>query len=109
LAYQPAAAYELLFSAALFGLLFWLRFRLSPPGTLFVTWLVLYSIGQFVLFFGRANVIVLFGLKQAQITSIVVVAVAVPLWLWYRRRYPVAAGESGGESGALPLDAPSAP
>jgi phosphatidylglycerol---prolipoprotein diacylglyceryl transferase len=108
LAYQPAAAYELVFSAALFYLLYRLRFRLSPPGTLFALWLVLYSIGQFLLFFGRANIVVLFGLKQAQLTSIAVVAVAVPVWLWYRRR-GTSETESGDVSGGShPIDAPSA-
>lgn len=85
LAYQPAAAYELLFSLALFAVIWFLRFRLRPPGTLFVLWLVVYSVGQFVLFFGRANIVVLFGLKQAQITALVVIAVTIPLWWLYRR------------------------
>jgi phosphatidylglycerol:prolipoprotein diacylglycerol transferase len=86
LAYQPAAAYELIFSLALFALVWTLRFRFRTPGTLFLIWLVLYSVGQFVLFFARANVVVMFGLKQAQITAIIVTAVAVPLWLWWRSR-----------------------
>lgn len=86
-AYQPAAAYELLFSVALFAVIWTLRFRYRVPGTLFVLWLVAYSVGQFVLFFGRANTVVLLGLKQAQITSIVVIAVIIPLYLLWRRHY----------------------
>src|SRR4051794_14486761 len=73
-AYQPAAAYELLFSLALFVVIWWLRFRFDVPGTLFTLWLVLYSMGQFLLFFGRANDVVFLGLKQAQLTALVVVA-----------------------------------
>lgn len=85
LAYQPAAAYELLFSLALFGLIWSLRDRFRVPGTLFELWLVLYSIGQFLLFFGRRNIIVLFDLKQAQLTAIAVIVLSVPLWyVWYR-------------------------
>lgn len=85
LAYQPAAAYELLFSLALFGLIWSLRDRFRVPGTLFELWLVLYSVGQFVLFFGRRNIIVLLGLKQAQLTAIAVIVLSIPLWyLWYR-------------------------
>jgi phosphatidylglycerol:prolipoprotein diacylglycerol transferase len=83
-AYAPAAAYELLFSLALFAALYALRFRFRVPGTLFVAWLVTYSVGQFLLFFGRANIVVLFGLKQAQLTAIVVVAIALPAWWWWR-------------------------
>lgn len=85
--YQPAAAYELLFSLALFAVLWKLRDRFQVPGTLFAVWLVVYSIGQFVLFFWRANVVVMLGLKQAQLTSIVIVAVAVPAYLAWRRYY----------------------
>jgi prolipoprotein diacylglyceryltransferase len=107
IAYEPAAAYELLFSLALFAVIWLLRFRFRVPGTLFAVWLILYSVGQFFLFFSRANSVVLFGLKQAQITSIVVIALTIPLWLaWrsiYTRREPhgerlpePAASEAGG-------------
>jgi phosphatidylglycerol:prolipoprotein diacylglycerol transferase len=86
-AYQPAAAYELLFGLMLFLVIWHLRYRFRVPGTLFALWLVLYSIGQFVLFFERANIVVLLGLKQAQLTAIVVVAVTVPAYLTWRRYY----------------------
>ncbi|HEX6509138.1 MAG TPA: prolipoprotein diacylglyceryl transferase [Chloroflexota bacterium] len=86
-AYDPAAAYELLFSLALFALLWSLRYRLRVPGTLFAAWLAAYSIGQFFLFFARANVIVALGLKQAQWTALVVVAVTVPAWIVWRQHY----------------------
>jgi phosphatidylglycerol---prolipoprotein diacylglyceryl transferase len=86
-AYAPAAAYELLFSVLLFGVLWSLRDRFTVPGTLFALWLVGYSIGQFVLFFARSNVVVALGLKQAQWTALVVVAVTIPAWLLWRRYY----------------------
>lgn len=86
-AYQPAAAYELLFSLALFAVIWALRFRFRVPGTLFAVWLVGYSAGQFALFFWRANVVVLWGLKQAQLTSIAIVVVAIPLWFLWRHIY----------------------
>jgi phosphatidylglycerol:prolipoprotein diacylglycerol transferase len=86
-AYQPAAAYELLFSLLLFLLIWKLRYRFRVPGTLFAVWLVTYSFGQFFLFFGRANVVVLLGLKQAQLTAIVVTLIAIPSYLAWRRWY----------------------
>lgn len=86
-AYQPAAAYELVFSLALFAVLWALRFRASRTGDLFALWLGAYAVGQFILFFGRANIIVAFGLKQAQLTSIVVLVAGIPLWLLWRRRF----------------------
>ncbi|GAC1443050.1 MAG: prolipoprotein diacylglyceryl transferase [Chloroflexota bacterium] len=85
--YDPAAAYELLFSLVLFVVIWNLRFRLRVPGSLFVTWLLLYSVGQFFLFFARDNVVVLLGLKQAQVTSIAVVVISIPVWLAWRRLY----------------------
>lgn len=81
-AVQPAAAYELLFGVALFAVLWPLRFRLQPAGMLFVLYLSLYSVGQFFLFILRDNEIVLFHLKQAQVTSIFVqVGVVILAWL----------------------------
>ena len=85
LAYAPAALYELLFTVALFVVLWTLRDRLPIPGSLFALWLGVYSAGQFVLFFARANPVVALGLKQAQWTALAVLAVTVPAWLvWYR-------------------------
>ncbi len=96
IAYQPAAAYELLFSLALFGLIWRLRNQFRAPGTLFELWLVIYSIGQFFLFFARQNIIVMFGLKQAQLTAIVVIVLSLPLWFLWRQHY---VSQSGNEDG----------
>jgi phosphatidylglycerol:prolipoprotein diacylglycerol transferase len=99
IAYDPAAAYELLFSLALFAAVWVLRFRLRVPGELFVLWLVVYSAGQFFLFFARANLVVLWDLKQAQLTAIVAIAAIIPVWLWWRRAYTVRqAREADAES-----------
>lgn len=89
-AYEPAAVYELFFSAALLFLLWRIRGRDLRPGVLFLRWLTVYSVGQFVLFAFRANPIIFLGLKQAQLTSLAVLLLVVPLALWYRRRKPVA-------------------
>ena len=86
-AYQPAAAYELLFSLALFVVVWRLRYRFRVPGGLFALWLALYSGGQFFLFFARQNAVTLLGLKQAQLTALAVIAVVVPAWLIWSRVY----------------------
>ena len=85
-AFQPAAAYEMLFSLALFGVLWSLRARPWPAGLHFVLYLVLYSLGQLVLFIWRDNVLVLGPLKQAQVTALVVLVALVPIALWLRGR-----------------------
>jgi phosphatidylglycerol:prolipoprotein diacylglycerol transferase len=74
---QPAAAYEFLFCIGLFAVLWPLRYRLKPAGMLFVLYLSLYCVGQFILFIWRDNDIVALGLKQAQITAIVIQALLV--------------------------------
>jgi phosphatidylglycerol:prolipoprotein diacylglycerol transferase len=108
--YQPAAAYELLLGVlillALLGVRRWVR---PPAGALFLLYLLLYAITQFFVFFVRANSITLFGLKQAQLSSIVLVLITAALtaiWLRSRprgsdagaaREEPGGAGEAGGE------------
>jgi len=104
--YDPAAAYELLFSLALFALIWVLRFRFRVPGTLFALWLVLYSVGQFLLFFDRANVVVALGLKQAQLTALVVLAVTIPAWLLWSQAF--ASGTGGKTASNLSPDAEAA-
>lgn len=86
LAYHPAAFYELLFNVFLFASLWLLRFRLRRPGLLFATYVIIYSVGQFVLFFWRDNEMILWGLKNAQLTAVVIMAVMLPLWLWLNSR-----------------------
>ncbi|HEY8286903.1 MAG TPA: prolipoprotein diacylglyceryl transferase [Chloroflexota bacterium] len=96
-AVQPAAAYELLFGLALFAVLWPLRFRVRPAGMLFVLYLSLYNVGQFFLFIVRDNEIVLFHLKQAQVTAIAVQLGLIPVaWLIARRPWwfdPAYAGD----------------
>lgn len=106
--YDPAAGYELFFSLALFIVIWRLRFRFRVPGTLFAIWLVAYSIGQFLLFFDRANIVVALGLKQAQLTALAVVIVTVPVFLWWRRYYcdrPRAESEGHEDESVAPIAA----
>ncbi|MBV8085325.1 MAG: prolipoprotein diacylglyceryl transferase [Chloroflexi bacterium] len=84
--YQPASLYELLFSLALFGFLWWLRKRITVPGMLFALYAFLYSAGQFGIFYLRANPIVALDLRQAQITALVVMLATLPLMAYLLRR-----------------------
>ncbi len=88
LAYEPAAVYELLFNIAFFALLWPLRNRFSRQGMLFVVYLIGYSVGQFLLFFLRTEPLVAFGLKQAQVTALVVLVVALGLGVYLLRKGP---------------------
>lgn len=82
----PAALVEFFASLAIFLALWYLRTRLHIPGMLTTVYLVLYSVSQFVVFFWRANSITLFNLKQAQLTSLAVLIVCVPLAIYLTRR-----------------------
>jgi phosphatidylglycerol---prolipoprotein diacylglyceryl transferase len=76
---QPASLYELLISLTLFIILWNLRTRVHPAGTLAMLYVVLYSVSQFFIFFLRDNIVILGGLKQAQVTSLVVIAITLPV------------------------------
>jgi len=97
-AFQPAAAYELIFSLGLFAVLWGLRDRSLAPGLQFILYLALYSLGQLVLFAWRANVLVWGPFKQAQVTALVVLAVLVPL-AWLLRRWDA---QQGSEPTTMP-------
>src|SRR3982074_323265 len=83
---QPASLYELLISLALFLLLWNLRTRVHPDGMLAMIYIVLYSVSQFFIFFVRDNVVILGGLKQAQVTSLVVIALTLPIIAYLLRQ-----------------------
>jgi len=85
IAYQPAAAYEALINVLLFGLLWWLQNRLKP-GVLFFVYILGYSISQIIVFTWRDNEVVFLGLKQAQLTAIIVIIIAVAIFLALFRR-----------------------
>src|SRR5438874_5763640 len=83
---QPASLYELLISLALFLVLWYLRTRIHPEGMLAMIYLVLYSISQFFFVFVRDNIVILGGLKQAQVTALVVIALKLPVIAYLLRK-----------------------
>ncbi len=81
---HPAQLYFLLWNLIVFAVLWWLRGRLKPAGSLFLVYLNLYSAGDFGLRFLRQGEPFLFGLHQAQVIGLATLAVAMPL-LFVRR------------------------
>lgn len=109
LPYHPAAAYSILANLVLLGVLYavWRRWRLT--GVTFGTYLVGYSVTQFVIFFWRSNPTVAFGLRQAQLTAIVVGLVgAAIIWYRFREREPIVEGGTGEASPAAARAVPRA-
>lgn len=82
---HPYAVYELLFDLALFAVLWRLRRFFKTDGLLFLTYLVVYSAGRFLLTFYRTEKIWFWGLQEAQAIALLAVAAALPLLLWRLR------------------------
>ncbi len=81
--YVPAPVYEIVMNLIIFAVVWRLRDRKLPEGSLFLVYLVLYSAGRFVVTFWSAYQVVAFGLNQAQIISLAMLAVGLP-WLLVR-------------------------
>ena len=82
---HPAVAYELLMDLFIFGILWKLRGRFRPDGSLFLLYLTLYSIGRFFLSFLRLDSATIFmSLNQPQWISLLVAAVAIPILIFQK-------------------------
>ena len=82
IAYQPAAVFEAIIDIVLFTILWFLRNRMRP-GMLFFVYVFGYSFSQLLVFFLRDNEILLLGLKQAQLTAIVVMLITAVILVWF--------------------------
>jgi phosphatidylglycerol:prolipoprotein diacylglycerol transferase len=76
---HPTQIYEIIYNLIVFGILLILRRRLRPDGSLFLIYLALYSVWRLGIDFIREGTPFLFGLHQAQVISIIVLVIAVPL------------------------------
>ncbi len=90
-AYQPANLYEAVGTLIILGVLLYLRRRGVPSGVLGLTYLVLYPVSQLILFQWRTDYetpVILWGLKQAQLTSLAMLLTIVPIFVlvWLRSR-----------------------
>jgi phosphatidylglycerol---prolipoprotein diacylglyceryl transferase len=95
-AYQPANLYEAIGTLLILAALLYLRRRGVPSGILGLTYLVLYPVSQLILFHWRTDYetpVILWGLKQAQLTSLAMLLTIVPafgfVWLRSRRQSEV--------------------
>ena len=79
IAVHPTTVYELIFGLVVFGVLLKLRGRFKPEGSLFLIYLSLYAIWRIGVDFMRVGTPFLFGLHQAQVISIIVLAIVIPL------------------------------
>ena len=77
---HPAVVYEFLWLAVVFALLWWvLRPRLRPEGMLFAAFLAIYAFGRFFVLFFHAYDNWIGDLNEAQLISLAVLAVTIPI------------------------------
>ncbi len=84
---HPTQIYELLYDLAVFGVIWFLRKRITVDGVLFWIYASLYSFGRFWISFLRLDAEFLFGLKEAQVVSLVVFMIGVPLVMYLLGKY----------------------
>jgi phosphatidylglycerol:prolipoprotein diacylglycerol transferase len=83
---HPTPVYEQLWLVVMVAILWYAVPRLKTDGMAILLYLGLYSFGRFFISFNRVNNILLFGLREAQIVSLVVLVLVVPAALLLRRR-----------------------
>ena len=83
---HPTQPYEIICLLIIFGIVLGLKGRLKPDGSLFLVYFGLYSAWRLGSDFLRDSTPFLFGLHQAQVIGIIVLAVAIFL-LSYRTRW----------------------
>lgn len=100
---HPAQLYELTFSVALFGFLWWLYRRSKAPGETFFAWMLVYSAWRFGIEFLRADpgrhVFGVQSLSDSQIVAAILVPVALVSWIAVRRRFRAESGKLIADSG----------
>lgn len=79
---HPYPVYELLFDAALLGVLWRLRGVLKADGLLFLVYVVGYGTGRFLLTYYRVEAVWFWGLQEAQVIALLLVVAALPLLAW---------------------------
>jgi len=89
IAVHPVPLYEIIYLLIVFGVIFSLRGRLKPDGSLFLIYLSLYSLWRIGIDFLREGTPFILGLHQAQVIGIIVLAIAVPILVLRTRRVGV--------------------
>ena len=84
--YTPMPVYEILMNLSIFAVIWRLRGRHLPDGVPFLIYLVLYSVGRFIVTFWSSYQTVALGLNQAQLVSLAALLVGVPWLVFLLRR-----------------------
>ena len=86
---HPSPVYEIIWDLLVFAVLWKLKGRLKPEGSLFLIYLFLYSFGRFFIEFSRAVTtaeINVGGLHTPHFIALLVMAICIPLFVYRVRR-----------------------
>ena len=83
----PTQIYFILWNLIVFAIIWRLRGKLKPQGSLFFLYLCLYAAGDFGLRFFRINEPFLWGLHQGQVISLAILAVFLPWFIIRIRKF----------------------
>lgn len=79
----PTQVFEIFFNLAVFGILLALRGRFKKEGTIFYIYFAFYALWRFGIDFIRDGTpFLFFGLHQAQVIGLIVLAITIPLIFW---------------------------
>ncbi len=81
----PTQIYHLLWGLIVFAIVWRLRGKLKPEGSLLFFFFCIFAAGDFVIWFLRTDEPVLWGLRQAQVLDLAILAIFLP-WLIIRIR-----------------------
>lgn len=94
IATHPAVWYEIIWDLIVFGILLKLKGKIRPSGSIFISYIVLYSFGRFFIDFFRGNPAGPFGLHQAQLMTLLTLVIFIPILIirthWVSKNPPAA-------------------
>ena len=82
---HPTFLYESLWNVALFSLLMFLKRRKPFDGALMFLYLMIYSIGRFMIEGLRTDSLMIGPFRTAQVTSLVLIVIGAAAWVWRRK------------------------
>lgn len=89
---HPVQMYEIFYNLVIFGVLFLLRKKRLPTGSLFALFFVMYGVARFVVEYFKEPEVMWGFLTIGQWLSVAMVLIGIGLWFWVRRR-PVASSD----------------
>ena len=82
---HPTQIYEFIMNLAIFGLVWSLRKRTGKPGSLFLIYLMVYSLARFSVEFFRVTIPAWMGLSGSQLISVIIFVTATSVFILTRR------------------------